>query len=109
VNRKAWRLDSRFEISKPYELIAWNVLNVPFRRAAPAYDGWSQFDAEHPNSVGWIELSAVGFNEDETIAVVYAGHHCGGLCGGGMFRVLHKVEQKWEPFAWNGGSCAWAS
>ena len=107
VNRNTWRLDRLFDITKPYELVASDVLSAPFKLAGPA--GWSNFNAEHPNSVGWIELSAVGFNDRKTIAVVYVGHHCGGLCGGGAFSVLHKVEGKWRPLPWSGGTCAWAS
>lgn len=107
VNQSPWRLDSRFDISKQYELVAPEILSAPFQLAGQ--DGWPQFHAEHPNSVGWIELSAVGFNEDKTIAVVYVGHHCGGLCGGGGFSVLHKVDGKWRPLSWSGGTCAWAS
>jgi hypothetical protein len=107
VNRTTWTLERKFEISKPYELIPSAALEAPFKTNGPA--GWSEFKLEHPDSVGWIELSAVGFNDDKTVAVVYIGHHCGGLCGGGSFSVLRKAEGKWKPLPWSGGSCAWAS
>jgi hypothetical protein len=75
---------------KPYELVPGAALQAPFKTNGPA--GWSDLKREHPDSVGWIELSAVGLNHDKTVAIVYVGHHCGGLCGGGGFRVLHKAE-----------------
>jgi hypothetical protein len=56
-----------------------------------------------------MEFSAVGFNVDKPIAVVYMGHSCGPLCGGGTFHVLEKSEGKWKPFEWKGSSCAWIS
>ncbi|MBV8705956.1 MAG: hypothetical protein JO028_02115 [Acidobacteriaceae bacterium] len=107
VNGTTWTLERKLDISKPYELVPGAALQAPFKTNGPA--GWSDFKREHPDSVGWIELSAVGFNHDKTVAIVYIGHHCGGLCGGGGFRVLRKSEGKWKGLAWNGGSCAWAS
>jgi hypothetical protein len=62
-----------------------------------------------PYTGGWIELSAIGFNADKTVAVVYMGHLCGGLCGGGQFHVLQKKDGKWEPLKWQGKRCAWVS
>lgn len=72
-------------------------------------DGWKAFYESHPDSSGWIELSAVGFNADKTVAVIYHGHHCGNLCGGGGFTVLRKKEGKWQPWQFKGAGCAWAS
>ena len=56
-----------------------------------------------------MELSAVGFNVNKTVAVVYMGHYCGALCGGGGFHVLKKKDGKWVALDWKGSSCAWAS
>jgi hypothetical protein len=91
LNEKTWLLKRGLRIKKPYEL-------APFDKLRSAL-----------NSRGWIELSAVGFNADKTVAVVYMGHHCGGLCGGGGFHVLQKKGGKWAPLTWKGSSCAWES
>jgi hypothetical protein len=91
LNEKNWLLKRGLRIKKPYEL-------APFDKLRSAL-----------NSRGWIELSAVGFNADKTVAVVYMGHHCGGLCGGGGFHVLQKKGGKWAPLTWKGSSCAWES
>ena len=107
VNRKPLKLDRLFDISKSYTLSASDALQAAFKGAGP--DGWDGFNAAHPDSVGWIELSAVGFNDSKTVAVVYVGHHCGRLCGGGGFSVLEKIQGKWKPVPWVGSSCAWAS
>src|SRR5262249_227524 len=70
---------------------------------------WKDFYRKYPESGGWIELSAVGFNPEKTVAVVYVGHHCGNLCAGGHFQVLLKKNGKWAPIEWKGIASAWAS
>lgn len=67
VNGTTWALERKLDISKPYELVPGPVLQAPFKTNGPA--GWSNFNREHPDSVGWIELSAVGFNHDKTVAI----------------------------------------
>jgi hypothetical protein len=106
LNKKTWRLQKSFQIEQPYDLILAEDLEGIFREGAP---GWKAFNERYPDSDGWIELSAVGFNESGTIAVVYVAHHCGGLCGEGEFHVLEKKDGKWQPLKWKGSSCSWVS
>jgi hypothetical protein len=57
-----------------------------------------------------FEVSAVGFNNDGTRALVYVGHNCGDLCGGGRYHILVKKEGKWQTDReYHGLSCVWAS
>jgi len=44
-----------------------------------------------------FEVSAVGFNNEHTRALVYVGHICGGLCGRGTYHLMVKINGKWEP------------
>lgn len=106
LNQQSWMLHRDFLIERPYELISADELKATFEQGLP---GWKKFYDQHPDSGGWIELSAVGFNADKTIAVVYMGHSCGGLCGGGAFHVLQKRDGKWIPLEWKGTRCAWAA
>jgi hypothetical protein len=107
-NARKWLLQRQFGLSKPYDMVSSDELDTIFKTEGSA--GWPKFYERHPNSGGWIELSAVGFNASKTIAVVYAGHSCGRLCGGGTFQILQKVDGKWKPFRLTGGtSCSWAS
>ena len=87
VNQKPSLLQRKFEINKPYELVSRSGRGYP----------------------SLTELSAVGFNADKTIAVVYAGYHCGSPCGGGRFHVLQKHDNQWLPLEWDGKTCMWAS
>jgi hypothetical protein len=57
-----------------------------------------------------FHVSAVGFNRDGTRALVYVGHNCGSLCGGGTYHFLVKKDGRWQVDREYGGmSCAWAS
>jgi hypothetical protein len=57
-----------------------------------------------------FEVSAVGFNKERTRALVYVGHHCGNLCGGGSYHLLVKNAGKWQvDREFRGMSCLWVS
>jgi hypothetical protein len=102
LNEKTWLLQQRLNIEKPYQFIAFDDLKFVSEQG-----GWEKFDEQYPDSGGWIELSAVGFNTDKKVAVVYMGYHCGWMCGKGKFHVLHKKDGKWAPLEWNGETCLW--
>jgi hypothetical protein len=107
-NGTKWLLQREFDITKPYEMVSKEEIDNIFKRESSG--GWKTFYERHPNSGGWIEFSAVGFNPSKTIAVVYAGHSCGEICGGGTFHILHKVDGKWVPLPLRGGTyCVWVS
>jgi hypothetical protein len=62
------------------------------------------------NSSVLFHVSAVGFNRDGTRALVYVGHDCGSLCGGGTYHFLVKKDGRWQVDREYGGmSCFWAS
>jgi hypothetical protein len=101
-NEKAWQLQPLFNLELRYQLITADESLSTIERGT-----WQRFFQEHPNSGGWIELSAVGFNDEKTVAVVYMGHRCPMMCGGGNFYVLQKKGGKWLPLSWKGTSCSW--
>ena len=104
LNQKPWLLQPRLSIETPYEFMTPAEFRTSLDRA-----GWEGFYSQHPESGGLIELSAVGFNRDKTVAVVYMGHWCGLLCGGGSFHVLEKKNGKWVAMDWKGATCSWVS
>lgn len=96
LNKEALLLKRAFRIDLPYELTTKDDLSVQ----------------DDPDTGGLIEVSAVGFNADNTVAVVYMGHRCGMLCGGGAIRVLVKSDGRWQPHGNVPGGiigCPWAS
>jgi hypothetical protein len=82
-NKEVWALERAFHIDLPYELTSKDDLATQQER----------------NTGGLVEVSAVGFNADKTVAIVYVGHHCGLLCGGGAVHVLLKKQGRWQPLA----------
>ena len=56
---------------------------------------WDQFYRRYPNSSGILFFSKVGFNDRHDQAFLYAGRSCGGLCGGGEYVLLNKVNGEW--------------
>jgi hypothetical protein len=53
--------------------------------------------------MGLIVLSGVGFNPSHSQAMFYIDHFCG-LCGGGRYVLLEKVDGVWhvrdEHYVW---------
>ncbi len=106
VNKKQWLLQRALQLDRPYEFVFDKEIDGFFSNGV---GGWKSFYEKYPDSGGYMELSAVGFNADKTVAVVYTAHFCGGLCGGGGFEVLEKKDGRWQPLKWKGSSCSWVS
>lgn len=107
ANRQTQLLQRKLELSYEYELVPRETIRALFK--GNGLEGWKDFYAKYPNSGGDIQLSAVGFNSDKTLALVYVGHSCGGLCGGGSYHLLKRTDDKWSEIPWRGESCSWAS
>jgi hypothetical protein len=52
-------------------------------------------------------FSEVYFNAHSTVALVYATHWCGGLCGEGMWVALARKDGHWKRLNWT--SSSWIS
>jgi len=98
VNQQRWTLLPMLSVSGAYELIPSKRLDDIFSENGGDFPF---FYGLYPNSGGFIELSAVGFNADKTVAAVYMDEVCGGLCGSGAFFVLKKSDGEWSLM--NGG------
>jgi hypothetical protein len=94
VNQKPWLLQRKFQIDHPYELVTSGTLRALFS------DGrWDGFYKRFPASDGIFSVSAVGFNREKTLAILYGGTACGDLCGSWSFHLLEKVDGKWGAVA----------
>jgi hypothetical protein len=105
-NLQIRQLQRKFNLNKPYTLLADEEMTSSVQLSP---DKRHAFHPIYPDFGGLIQLSAVGFNADKTIAVVFYEQSCGPLCGEGEFHVLQKQAGKWHPFAWKGSSCTWVS
>jgi len=46
-------------------------------------------------------FSEVYFNAHHTVALVYATHWCGALCGQGFWVALALEDGQWKPLRWS--------
>lgn len=88
-NAKAYKLDNKFSIPQTVILISDKELNE-----LNAID-WSAFHEKYPNSSGVIQISRVGFNSNQTQAILYFDYHYDMLSGEGYLFLLTKDEGKW--------------
>ena len=108
ANKVPRTLLQKFTIGIPYGFLPTADFKALFAKNGIS-GAWQEFYKKYPDSGGINELSAIGFSADRTTAIVYAGHWCNDLCGGGRYHVLKKTEGKWAEIKWNGESCSWAS
>ncbi len=98
------KLERRFDIEQKYVLVSDEEIEDYFKQSVGG--GWKAFYQKYPNSGGFVTFSRVGFNADQTQALVYQSHHCGGTWGGGSYLLLTKKNGAWMiersvgPAAW---------
>jgi len=112
ANAAPHKLLANQELGIPYQVVPGKAIALSFDRLIPngGSDGWSGFYRKYPDSGGYVEMSAVGFDSAKVRAMVYIGHSCGGLCGGGTHHLLEKVEGVWRAAKIPGlMQCQWAS
>jgi hypothetical protein len=54
------------------------------------------FEARFPNNLGYLVVSHVGLNLNKTEALLYVDDFCRGLCGGGSYFLMRKVNGAWH-------------
>ena len=104
------RNGSVLKLQRKFDLPKYDLITTAEERAVledegkpQAGSGCWQFTRNHPDYHRWVELSAVGFNKDQTVAVVYIVEWEGGaqLCergifGTGGYRMLQKRGGWWR-------------
>lgn len=95
ANSQSLLLQDHFTIAKPYKILSSADLEAAFRRPTVYHDGWESFRQSFPDSSGYVIFSAVGFNSEKTIALVYVDYRCGGLCGSSRYYILEKHDGHW--------------
>jgi hypothetical protein len=88
---KTMLLQTRFESDKPYELVNTETIETLIKN-----HNWDEFYKRYPDSGGILMMSAVGFNRQRTLAIVYTWSTCNNQCGLGSFALLRKIDGKWE-------------
>jgi hypothetical protein len=107
ANKQVPLLQRKFTIPYEYELVSRESITALLK--GKGEEGWKDFYVKYPDSGGSIHLSAVGFNADKTLALVYVGYWCGDICGEGAYYYLKKTDGKWSDIRWPGIQCHWIS
>jgi hypothetical protein len=85
--------------TSPEQLKIWNPgVNYALVTESDLPDDhfWASCYEKFPTPSILITFSNVGFNNQHDQAFVYMTQACGGLCGGGGYVLLKKVNGKWE-------------
>src|SRR6185503_5401852 len=85
------------------------VAEADILRTIKPPDFWKGFYAKFPNSGGYYVVSAVGFNEAQTRAMVYIETHSGLLGASGQFYLLEKNDGQWAQSTLRISACLWES
>ena len=102
VNRVPWKLARLFPISKPYQFAPESdFAGFMWKTASPL----GEYIRNHPDFAGYIELSAVGFNQAKTVAVVYTAYKGAGLSAGWDVVILRKEKGDWKELIGRGLGC----
>ena len=88
------QLKPHLDGSLTYTLVSDGDVSQLFKEGVGG-DGWAKFYKKYPNSSGYWEFSAVGYDKISAEALVYVGHHCGWLCGTGHLVLLAKENGSW--------------
>jgi hypothetical protein len=104
MKEQKWDLSS---VLGDRQTISESELNDTFKPGI--MEGWHRFRQKHPDSSGYVALSAVGFNSAHTVAVVYSGGACGPKCGTGGLKYFRRTSKGWQRIRADFPSCDWIS
>lgn len=96
ITRASFFLNSVFSTDVSTDLRLPSGARAVFVNPSDQGTKTSDFEARFPNNLGYFVVSRVGLNLDKTEALLYVDHFCGGLCGGGEYVLLRKVNGGWR-------------
>lgn len=86
-------LKPELDAAIPYRILSEQEIEGYFKKKG--IRGWKDFYKKYPKSSGFWSFSPVGYNDEGTEALIYVGHHCGGLCGTGHLYLVAKENGHW--------------
>jgi hypothetical protein len=96
ITRASFFLNSVFSTDISANLRLPSGARAVFVDASDLGTKTSDFEARFPNNLGYFVVSRVGLNLNKTEALLYVDHFCGGLCGGGEYVLIRKVNGVWH-------------
>jgi hypothetical protein len=96
ITRASFFLNGVFSTSISADLRLPSGARAVFVNRSDLETKTSDFEARFPNNLGFFVVSHVGLNLNKTEALLYIDHFCGGLCGGGDYVLMRKVNGVWH-------------
>jgi hypothetical protein len=93
--RHCAQLEGKLVIRANYQLISKQQRIGIFSQKDPA-KSWVNFYKKFPGSIGYINVSGIGFNEDQSQALIETFMKCGSGCGSNHFALLLKKDGQWS-------------
>ena len=91
-NQESAKLARQFNALEEYVLVKRKEVLPLFNFGKP---GKPEFVNQYAGASRLVSFSRVGFNPDQTMALVYQESFCGALCGAGQFRLLRIKGAGW--------------
>ncbi|MEM7542361.1 MAG: hypothetical protein AAF384_12375 [Pseudomonadota bacterium] len=86
-----------FELPINYQMLSGEHLTEIFVDE-DAYAGWRRYYERFQDSAGILRISRVGFDSNQSAALVYMEHQCGLECGQGRVVYLtYDPKEGWQP------------
>jgi len=96
ITRASFFLNSVFSTDISTDLRLPSGARAVFVKPSDLGTKTSDFEARFPNNLGYFVVSHVGLNLNKTEAILYVDLFCGGLCGGGSYVLMRKVNGMWQ-------------
>ena len=96
ITRASFFLNSVFSTDVSTEMHLPSGARAAFVNRSDLGTKPSEFETRFPNNLGFFVVSRVGLNLNKTEALLYVERFCGGLCGGGEYVLLRKVDGVWH-------------
>lgn len=95
VNQNPLYLDATFNISYVQVVLVSDAQLDYIFNGSYSNNDWEQFYNTFPNTYGYTQFSAVGYNSDKTKALVETSNSSCSICGEGKLYYLEKESDVW--------------
>ena len=96
ITRASFFLNTVFSTDVSTDLRLPSGAQAVFVNASDLGTKPGDLEARFPNNLGYFVVSQIGLNMNKTEALLYVDHFCGGLCGGGEYVLMRKVDGVWH-------------
>jgi hypothetical protein len=104
VNQQRWNISA---FIKSENIITRNEVDPLFKQGV--MEGWKQFHAKYGDRRGYSAVSAIGFDAQHAVAIVYSETNGGPKMGAGRFRYFRRTKSTRREITSKVPDCGWIS